>query len=67
MKRIFSKLIIKIFLKFDSLLFQAYERVKINLGRSHGETNIQNYKDMSTIAGVVCKEGGVAHPNPLGI
>jgi len=46
---------------------QAYDRVKVNLGQTRGEKNLQNYKDMSTIAGEICEKGGVAHVGPLGL
>jgi very long chain acyl-CoA dehydrogenase len=45
---------------------EAFDRVRINLGKMSGERNLQNYKDMSEISKKLCTEGGVAHANPLG-
>ncbi|CAG7815004.1 unnamed protein product [Allacma fusca] len=40
---------------------EAYERIKLNLGRTKGTINLQNYKDMSEIAKSLCAENGKPH------
>jgi len=45
---------------------EAFDRVRLNLGKMKAERNLQNYKDMSEISKKLCSEAGVAHPNPLG-
>ncbi|ODM98031.1 Very long-chain specific acyl-CoA dehydrogenase, mitochondrial [Orchesella cincta] len=46
---------------------EAIERVRFNVNGMKAPSSIENYKIMSQISQTICKNGGVAHANPLGI
>ncbi|ODM98042.1 Very long-chain specific acyl-CoA dehydrogenase, mitochondrial, partial [Orchesella cincta] len=46
---------------------EAIERVRYNINGMKAPASIENYKTMSQISQTICKNGGVAHVNPLGI
>ena len=45
---------------------EASERVRMNLSGMKAPQSLENYKYMSHISQTICKNGGVAHMNPLG-
>ena len=48
-------------------MFQALDRIQLNLTALKSPTQLNNFSTMSQIAKEMCENGGLIQQNPLGI